>query len=155
MLFPKPLLAIHIHADDLDLYTQGRLGVEETAIAESHLLECENCRQLLSEGLGRRLALHPIKASAPISGQKRREPRFSVNGEATVQELHPLSLDRHKVKVVNVSRNGLGIVGPTAILPGTIVQLRINGTIELGNVRYCTAIEGGQFRIGLRLHGEG
>jgi hypothetical protein len=154
MCFPKTLPAVHIHEDDLELYTQGRLEPERKATVESHLLECECCRQLLSDGLGQRLTLPLIKAPEPNSRQKRREARFSAEGEATVQELHPLSLDRHKVKVVNVSRTGLGILGPKAILPGTIVQLRINGTVELGNVRYCTALEGGVFRIGLRLLGE-
>jgi len=156
MLFPKSLPpAVHIHEDDLELYTRGGLELERTTIAESHLVECESCRQLLSECLGQRFALLPTRGQASNSATRRGEPRFSAEGEATVQELHPLSLDRHKVKVVNVSRSGLGILGPKAILPGTIVQLRINGTVELGNVRYCSAIEGGVFRIGLRLHGEG
>ena len=155
MLSPQAPAAVHIHEDDLELYTQGRLELERIAMAESHLLECESCRQLLSERLGQRLAFHPIKTPESNSATRRCEPRFSAEGEATVQELHPLSLDRHKVKVVNVSRNGLGILGPKAILPGTIVQLRINGTVELGNVRYCLALEDGAFRIGLQLHSEG
>ena len=155
MLFPKSLSAVHIHEEDLELYARGRLQLERIATAESHLLECESCRQLLSERLGQRLTPPPIKAPESDSATRRCEPRFSAEGEATVQELHPLSLDRHKVKIVNVSRNGLGIVGPKAILPGTIVQLRISDTIELANVRYCSALEGGAFRIGLRLHDEG
>jgi len=155
MLSPQAPSAIHIGENDLELYTRGLLELERIAIAESHLLECDSCRQLLSERLGQRLALPPIKAPESTSATRRCEPRFSAEGEATVQELHPLSLERHKVKVVNVSRNGLGILGPKAILPGTIVQLRINGTVELGNVRYCSALDGGTFRIGLRLHGEG
>jgi hypothetical protein len=155
MLFPKSPTVVHIHEDDLELYTQGRLELEHIAIAESHLLECESCRQLLAERLGQRLALLPTRAPESNSTTGRREPRFSAEGEATVQELHPLSLDRHKVKIVNVSKNGLGILGPKAILAGTIVQLRINDTIELANVQYCSPLEGGVFRIGLRLHGEG
>src|SRR5580765_4464630 len=155
MLFPKSLPAIHIQEDDLELYAWGRLELERIAAAESHLLECESCRQLLSVRLEQRLAVPPLDAPESNSATRRCEPRFSAEGEATVQELHPLSLDRHKVKIVNVSKNGLGILGPKAILPGTIVQLRISDTIELGNVRYCAALEGGAFRIGLRLLGEG
>lgn len=155
MLFPNLPPEIHIHEDDLELYARGRLELEGNAAAESHLVECESCRKLLSERLGQRLALPPRKAPESNSATRRCEPRFSAEGDATVQELHPLSLDRHKVKVVNVSMNGLGILGPKAILPGTIVQLRIKDTVELGNVRYCSALEDGTFRIGLRLHGEG
>jgi hypothetical protein len=53
------------------------------------------------------------------------------------------------------SKNGLGILSRKAIFPGTIVQLRIKDSVELGNVRYCSALDNGDFRIGLKLHGEG
>ena len=86
--------------------------------------------------------------------QKRSEPRFDTKGEAILQELHPLSLERRRIKIVNISKNGFGLVSPKAILPGTIVQLRIKDIVELGNVRYCSAsVEG--FRVGVRLHSEG
>ncbi len=146
--------------DDLQLYAEGRLGPERISALESHLSECESCRQLLAEFLGHRLASHPApvlhaaKLPESSAAQKRAEPRFTTEGEATMQELHPISFDRQVVKIVNVSKNGLGIVGPKAILPGTIVQLRMNGTVELGNVRYCSALDSGGFRIGLRLSGE-
>jgi len=71
-----------------------------------------------------------------------------------MQELHPVSFDRHKVRVVNVSKSGVGILGPKAILPGTIVQLRMNGAVELGNVRYCSAVGDEGFRIGVKLEGD-
>ena len=146
--------AFHIHEDDIELYLCGRLERERAPIAESHLLECESCRQLLSESLGQRLALHAIKI-AKAAAEKRSEPRFDTAGEGNIQELHPLSLDRQKIRIVNMSKNGLGIVVPKAILPGTIVQLRIRDTVELGNVRYCRVLEGKGFQVGVRLHGEG
>lgn len=145
---------VHVHEDDLELYIRGRLELDRISIAEYHLSECESCRELLSDCLGQRLALYPIRGLASNAAQKRSEPRFSTEGEATVQELHPISFDRHKVKVVNVSKNGVGILGPKAILPGTIVQLRMNGAIELGNVRYCSAVGDEGFRIGVKLEGE-
>jgi hypothetical protein len=147
--------AVHVHEDDLELYIRGHLELERIPMVESHLSECESCRWLLSDCLGQGLALHLIKSSGSNAVQKRSEPRFSAEGEATVQELHPISFGRHKVKVVNVSQNGLGISGSKAISPGTIVQLRINGTIVLGNVRYCSLLGDCGFRIGVNLHGEG
>jgi anti-sigma factor RsiW len=146
--------AIHIHEDDLELYAHGRLEPERVSITESHLLECESCRQLLSDYLRQRLALDGAEPAKASNAQKRSEPRFSAEGEATLQELHPICLDRQIVTIVNVSRNGFGILAPKAILPGTIVQLRIKDTVELANVRYCSAYEGEGFRIGVRLHGE-
>jgi len=38
---------------------------------------------------------------------------------------------------VDVSKNGLGLIAPKAILPGTIVRVRIKDTTELGEVRHC------------------
>jgi hypothetical protein len=147
--------AAHIHDDDLELYLRGRVEMERISPVESHLRECEICRKHLSDCLGRRLALHLTQGTNGETGPKRSEPRFSTDREGTLQELHPLSLDRHKVKIVNVSKNGLGVISPRAIFPGTIVQLRIKDTIELGNVRYCSVQDHRGFRIGLRLHGEG
>lgn len=144
----------HVHEDDLELYLRGRLELDRISMAESHLSECESCRQLLSDCLGQRLALYPIRSLTSHPAQKRSEPRFSTEGDATVQELHPISFDRHKVRVVNVSKNGVGILGPRAILPGTIVQLRMNGAVELGNVRYCSAVGDEGFRIGVKLEGD-
>ena len=145
---------VHVHEDDLELYIRGRLELDRISLAESHLSECESCRQLLSDCLGQRLALYPIRSLASHPAPKRSEPRFSTEGDATVQELHPISFDRHKVKVLDVSKNGVGVLGPKAILPGTIVQLRMNGAIELGNIRYCSAVGDEGFRIGVKLEGD-
>jgi hypothetical protein len=104
--------------------------------------------------LGQRLAFHAIKTPKSAAAQKRFEPRFDTAGEGTVQELHPLSLDRQKIKIVNMSKNGLGILVSKAILPGTMVQLRIKDRFELGNVRYCSAKGVDGFQVGLRLYDE-
>ena len=146
--------ALHIHEDDLELYLRGRVEAERVSSIEQHLLECNICRLQLSSSLGQRLAIQMISGPKGDSTQKRSEPRFDTKGEGTLQEIHPLSFARYNVKIVNVSKNGLGLVSPKAILPGTIVQLRIKDIVELANVRYCSASEEG-FRIGLRLHGEG
>ena len=145
--------AVHLHEDDLELYLRGQLESERLWSTEQHLLMCEICRLQLSICLGQRLALQIVVGPTTDTSQKRSEPRFDTKGDGTLQELHPLSLERHKVKIVNVSKNGLGLVSPRALLPGTIVQLRIKDIVELANVRYCSASDEG-FRIGLRLHGE-
>jgi len=67
-----------------------------------------------------------------------------------LQELSPLSLDRQKVKIVDISKNGLGILAPKSVLPGTIVQVRINTAVELGEVRHCSTRDDNGYRIGLR-----
>ena len=145
---------LHAHEDDLELYISGRLELEFISHVEAHLAECEVCQSLLSDCLGQRVSLQPIPRTTSEAVQKRSEPRFSTEGDGTIQELHPLSLDRQQIKIVNASKNGFGVLSPKAIFPGTIVQLRIKDIVELANVRYCSASIDG-YRIGLRLHSEG
>ena len=145
--------AAHIHEDDLELYLRGRLESGSILSVEQHLLECDTCRECLSVCPGHQVALRSFQGKSE-SAQKRSEPRFSAEGEAILQELHPLSLDRQKVMIVNISKHGLGILSPKAILPGTMVQLRIKDRVELGNVRYCSAPGDDGFRLGLRRHDE-
>jgi hypothetical protein len=144
--------SVHLHEDDLELYAHGRLERELLPAIENHLLVCEICRKSLADGLTQGLAIQLMHGSQTQGKEKRVEPRFSTDDEATLQELHPLSTERHRVKVVNVSKNGVGVSSPKPMFPGTIVQLRINETVELGNVRYCSASGDGAFQIGLRLH---
>jgi hypothetical protein len=146
--------AAHTHEDELELYLCGRLEPERTSSVERHLLECNSCRECLSVCLGQQGTLHLLQGTKAESAQKRSEPRFSAEGEAILQEIHPLSLDRQKVMIVNISKNGLGILSPKAILPGTVVQLRIKDSVELGNLRYCSARGDDGFRVGLRRHDE-
>ncbi|MDP9112704.1 MAG: PilZ domain-containing protein [Acidobacteriota bacterium] len=147
-------VVVHLHEDDLELYLRGQLESRLLWSTEEHLIQCEICRMQLSNCLGQRLALQIVRRISGDTNQKRSEPRFETKGEGSLQEFHPLSLERYTVQIVNVSKNGLGLVIRKAILPGTIVQLRIKDIVELGNVRYCSASTEG-FRIGLRLHGEG
>ena len=112
--------ADHAHEDDLKLYARGRLEPGYIATIESHLLECKNCRERLSRsiGLGK-----PLQPSQEIKKMKyeRSEPRFSAGDHAVLQELSPLSVDRQTVEIVDVSRNGLGVLAPKPLMPGIIV----------------------------------
>ena len=152
---PDVRSAVHVPEEDLELYVRGRLESERTSQVEQHLLECNICQGSLAVCLGQPVDVHLVQGTKPESAQKRSEPRFNAEGEATVQGLHPLSMERHKVTIVNVSKNGFGILSPKAILPGTIVQIRIKDTVELGNVRYCSAPGDDGFKIGIRMHDEG
>jgi hypothetical protein len=142
---------VHSHDDDLELYVRGRLDPEHISAVESHLSECQTCRERLSQCIGLRLSLHLTGKTKSEEKYERCEPRFSTGDDAIFQELHPLSLDRQRVKIVDVSKNGLGILTPKSILAGTIVQVRIGGTVELGEVRHCSAWGDKGYRIGLRL----
>ena len=149
---PEAQSQTHAHQDDLELYARGQLEPGHTSAVESHLLECQTCRERLSQYIGMQLKLHPSRKSESKDQDQRSELRFSTGDEAIFQELNPLSLDRQEVKIVDVSRNGLGIVAPKPVLPGTIVQVRIKSNVELGEVRHCSGSGDNGYRIGLKLH---
>jgi hypothetical protein len=142
--------AVHASYDDLVRYIQGRLTPERVSVIDPHLVDCDTCRERLSKNIGSQLMLHLVGKAKADQKRERSEPRFNTGSEAIVQNLSPLSLDRQKVKIVDISKNGLGILAPKAALPGTIMQVRINAAVELGEVRYCSECEGGEYRIGLR-----
>jgi len=141
---------VHASYDDLVRYIQGRLAPERLSMIDPHLVDCDTCRERLSKTIGSQLMLHFVGKAKADQKRERSEPRFSTGSEAIVQNLSPLSLDRQKVKIVDISKNGLGILASQAALPGTIMQVRINTAIELGEVRYCAACDSNGYRIGLR-----
>ena len=143
--------AVHAHEDDLELYVRGGLEAKYTSELESHLLACLECRERLCEAVGLCIKLNPSESGKSREKNKRTEVRFDTGDEAIFQELNPLSLDRLNVSVVDVSRNGLGIIASKAVMPGTIVLVRIKNNFEMGEVRHCSAF-GDSYRIGLRLH---
>jgi anti-sigma factor RsiW len=148
---------VHSYDEDLEMYVRGRLEPQHMALLDAHLLECEACRTRLTRCIGLQLTLHPIgvaKSEVTEVTQRRCEPRFHTGDDAIFQQLSPLSLERQAVRIVDISRNGVGLLAPGSALPGTIVQLRIVDTVEIGEVRYCSARGTEGYRIGLRLHPE-
>ena len=141
--------AVHSHEDDLELYVRGRLEPGHASTVESHLLECQLCREQVSRCVCILLIRHPIGRK---ESNERSEPRLRTGDNALFQELNPFSTHRQIVKIVDVSKNGLGILARKSVLPETIVQVRINNNIEIGEVRYCLAFGDQGYRIGLRLH---
>ena len=144
---------IHVHEDDLELYLRGGLEPERIPIVESHLVECDTCRERFSSCLKLQEVLHVFRRKSD-SARTLTERHARAGGEAMLQEIHPLSLDRQKTIIVNNSQNELEIRSPKAILPGTVVQLRIKDSFELGSVRSCSAPSNDGFLICLRLHDE-
>jgi hypothetical protein len=143
---------VHCHEEDLGMYVGGRTGAEHTSTVESHLVVCQTCRERLYQNIGCQIIFRPTGETKVKENYERSQPRFSVGDDAVFQEINPLSVDRHKIKIVDVSRDGLGILSPKSVFAGTIVQVRIKSTIELGEVRHCSTLGGRGYRIGLRLH---
>jgi hypothetical protein len=142
---------VHIQDDDLELYARGEVKPNNTSALEGHLLACFECRERLCEYLGLCVKLTPSGSGTSKGRNKRSEVRFDTGDEAIFQELNPLSLERLKVSVVDVSRNGLGIIASKSVMPGTIVLVRMKDNFEMGEVRHCS-VAGESYRIGLKLN---
>jgi len=139
----------HAHDDDLEMYARGRLERTHLASLESHLLDCEKCRVRLSQSIGLSLHYHLTGAARRDPKEQRSEPRFVTGDDAVVQALNPLSLERHVVRILDVSKHGMGIRTAEPLFPGTIVQIRTGTAVELGEVRHCARLGEKAYRIGL------
>jgi len=83
--------------------------------------------------------------------ERRADPRHPTNRPATIKLLNPLqTLTDVSVRVLEISRLGLKLCVNQPLMPGTLVQIRFNGKLLLGEVRYCKAV-GDDFHAGVRL----
>jgi len=137
--------------DDLELCVRPRLGPECTSTVESHWLECQTCRDRLPQHIALKRVLQVI-GKTKSDGYERSEPRFITGDDAAFQVLHPFSLDRWRVRILDASKHGLGMLAPKPALPGTIEQIRIESIVELADVRHCSRWGDKGFQIRLRLH---
>lgn len=142
--------------EHLESYVHGQLEAKLILALESHLLECQACREKLSQCIASQLVLRHLGRPKSEEKYERSEPRFRTGADAILQEISPWSVERGKVEIVDISKNGIGILSPKSVFPGTIVQVRIRGTVELAEVRHCSGCGeiGYRYRIALRLHDE-
>jgi hypothetical protein len=65
-----------------------------------------------------------------------------------IQSLNPHSEGRSSAKILRISVDGIELISPIAVFPGTLIQLRHEGTFLLGEARCCEAV-GSAFQIGI------
>ena len=95
---------------------------------------------LMESAVGKR----PDRRTKPRAGADRRaEPRLAVDEDATLHLLRPSVGDRIAVRIMDISQSGVGFRSPQSIPIGTLVHIRIRGTIvAIGQVRYSASVEG-------------
>ena len=86
-----------------------------------------------------------------MAHDKRTEPRLKTSGTGILRSFSPLLAERWPIEVIDVSRNGIGLLVPVHLSTGVLVQVRFGGSVALGEVRYSEQIREHQFRTGLRL----
>jgi hypothetical protein len=144
-------LAIHIDSRDLDLYVREKLDAEHSRNIQSHVQTCAACRDRLVSGFLTRLGEVNQRQPGNNGIEKRAERRFQSGERGSMQTLCPLSLEQAAVQVLNVSKDGFGLLVESFVATGTIVQIRIGTAISVGTVRTCRATSDGQFQAGIRV----
>lgn len=141
---------MHIREEDLKLYALRRSRPDQTPTIESHLAECETCRNKLTEveTFAKQLSELGRRQGGEGETERRREPRFEVNAQASMQVLNPLSPTRVDVRILNLSERGLRLRVPEFLQKGTIIQVRTKGSSMLGEVCHCSQV-GTEFHVGI------
>jgi predicted anti-sigma-YlaC factor YlaD len=142
--------AAHIDSRDLDLYVREKLNAEQSSSIQSHVQNCSVCRENLVNGFLTRLGEMSQEQPGNSIPEKRSERRFHSGEQGSMQLLCPLSLERAAVQIVDVSKDGFGVLVDAFVSAGTIVQIQIGSTISVGTVRSCRAA-GQQFHAGIHV----
>jgi hypothetical protein len=140
----------HAHDDDLQFYILGHLSPAEVDVLERHVLDCPECRQRLAAA-ARFVAQIIDLERGSVHSDQRAGPRFRTSDAGVLRCFSPLLPDRWPIQIIDVSRDGLGLLVPVSLLPGSLVQVHIGDVFALGEVKYSKRISEHQFRTGIRL----
>jgi hypothetical protein len=143
---------IHVRDEDLELYLLERLETGKTPVLESHLAECDICATKLSSvAFFDQLVELSRKQAISAQAENRREQRISTQDPGILQKINPFSPDRISIQIIDISKGGMQVKTPSPLEPGTMVKVRMKGTIAFGEVRHSRAY-GYSFRAGILLY---
>ena len=141
----------HIRDADLETYLRDQLDVKSAFDIQSHVRQCTTCEEKLVARLVSQLAELSDRQSTSGGGEQRLDRRVPKGESGALQALAPLSFERLDVHVLDVSRNGLGLLIAKPLESRTLVQVRVGPMTVLGEVCYCRQLENGKFHCGIRL----
>ena len=141
----------HIDGYDLDLYALEKLDAEQASSIRSHVQKCGVCKDRLVTGFLARLAGLNHKQPGNSSSERRVAHRLKSGEHGSIQSICPLSFERPPVEIVDVSKDGFGLLMTSFLAERTIVQIHIGTTISVGTVISCQKIGDNQFRAGIRV----
>lgn len=127
---------MHPADEDLELYYLLRLSPTLISSIESHILECEICRekvQRLSESLQERRR----------AAERLHDVRVSLEGGLSIRVLEGAAIPG---RILHIAENEMILSVSEPILPGIFVQIRVGTRIIMGQVTRC-ALTKGQFQV--------
>jgi hypothetical protein len=141
----------HIDSHDLDLYVRETLGAEHSFSIQSHAQSCTPCRDRLVNAFLARLAEINQQEPEDRLKEKRAARRIQSGEHGLMQTLCPLSLERAEVQIVDVSKDGFGVLVDSLLPTEAIVQIHIGTTISVGTVRSCRVTSDNHFHAGIHV----
>ena len=136
----------HIQDEEITQYVSAGADPGRAPHIRSHILECSRCEKKLVAQVAARLA----ELSSLQQAYNNRESREPARDSASLQSLCPLSFERIPVQMVDVSKSGFGVLTPSRLQPGTIVNIRNGTTDAIGTVRYCQTIGDNRYKAGIQ-----
>jgi hypothetical protein len=140
----------HIQDADLDSYLHNRVDSTSAFGIQSHIRKCSTCEK--------RLISLTIAQLAELTGEQRggnpeqrKNQRLQTGEFGRLRALYPLSYQQLDIQIINITRNGFGLLTTTLLQSGTIVEIRTGTNVSLGEVRYCRSLEGGEFHAGIQM----
>ena len=114
-----------------------------------HLCGCKAC--VAKSTMGEGVLCNRTQGSAKHANERRHDHRFVMDDFAVFQIVNPFSAERFDIRLVDISKNGLGLHVHTGVIPGSLVQVRIKDHIAFGESRYCLPAPRGFF-VGIQIH---
>ncbi len=148
LLLAPPPEAPHIDEDELVLFVSGRMDSDRFLLIEGHLEICSVCRRLLQDVATFKRSFAGL-ANPP--DDRRRDRRLSTNDTASLRLIHPMLGQRTPARIVDVSRHGMKVHLLSLLPENGIVQVRLQESIILAEVRYSRLVDDGGFYAGLRI----
>jgi anti-sigma factor RsiW len=142
---------LHTTENDLHLYLMDRLSPGQAVLTNSHLAGCGSCASRVGEMVDFICKVQQGRSMSHVTlAQKDRrcELRFPVNDPVFVQVIEPFSEGTLRGRIVDVSKSGLRLSLRTAVLPGSLVKVRLALPFAFCQVRHYSQ-RGEEFHIGV------
>ena len=94
--------------------------------------------------------IQPADHEATLLVERRRTVRVDADEAGHMRVLYPVSLDRLKVQVLDISLGGFKLRTSQFLQRGTTVQILFRKAISQGDVRYCVPAREG-FHLGVQI----
>lgn len=142
----------HTTDQDLERLALHKLSEPVRTEAVHHLEHCSWCESRMREaqGIAERLRSIGTRQELPQTQERRRELRFVASEPALLSVFYPRISGLIDACVVDVNRDGLQCELGTRIAEGSLIRLRVENAIVIGQIRYCRSVQEDRFCIGVQ-----